>query len=91
MSTRNGTSGSRHCRMSLTATGDNFTNRSAPPGSDQSSKGQPEAVKDNPLRAPEAQRPPSITLRKEHSSIGIGAVPDLLKLRSLDVTAGMFR
>jgi hypothetical protein len=37
-----------------------------PRGDDQRSKIQPEAVKDNPLRAPEAQRPASITLRKGH-------------------------
>jgi hypothetical protein len=60
---------SGHARASLTATGDNFTNRSAPKGGDQSSKGQPEAAKDNPPRTPKAQRLLSLTLREQHSRL----------------------
>jgi hypothetical protein len=57
---------SGHARASLTATGDNFTNRSAvASGGDNSRRGQPEAVKDNPLRAPQTQRQTSITLRMQ--------------------------
>ena len=61
---------SGHARASLTATGDNFTNRSAPKGGDQSSKGQPEAAKDNPPRTPKAQRLLSLTLRLQHGLAG---------------------
>ena len=65
---------SGHARTSLAATGDNFTNRSAPKGRDRTRKGQPEAAKDNPQRAPTAQRPPRITLRNQ-KRVGLRRAP----------------
>ena len=41
------------------------TLRDVTPGGDPSRRGQPEAVKDNPLRAPKAQRQTSITLSEQ--------------------------
>jgi hypothetical protein len=45
----------------LTATGDTLSQ--GQPIGDQTREGQPEAVKDNPPRAPEAQRPTSLSLK----------------------------
>ena len=42
---------------------DPWNRRDDPPPGRPNRKGQPEAVKDHPLRAPETQRPPRITLR----------------------------